>query len=47
MVSLYRNGADAETLSGTDITIPTMKGEVLSLAPAGTSFADIASRISM
>ena len=46
-VSLYRNGASAGTLSGTELTISTTKGEVLSLATEGTSFADIESRISM
>jgi alpha-L-fucosidase 2 len=47
MLRLYRNGVDAGTLSGTEITIPTAKGEVLSLATDGTSFADIVSRLAM
>jgi hypothetical protein len=47
MLRLYRNGTDAGTLGGTDITIPTTKGEILSLAVDGTSFADIVARLSM
>jgi alpha-L-fucosidase 2 len=47
MLRLYRNGTDAGTLGGTEITIPTTPGELLSLATDGTSYADIVSRLSM
>jgi len=47
MLRLYRNGTDAGTLGGTEVTIPTVKGDVLSVATDGTSFADIVSRLSM
>jgi alpha-L-fucosidase 2 len=47
MLRLYRNGADAGPLSGAEITIPTTKGEVLTLATDGTSYADIVARLSM
>jgi alpha-L-fucosidase 2 len=41
---LYRDGADAGPVSGTEITLPTAKGEVLSLAPDGTSYNALVSR---
>jgi hypothetical protein len=47
MLRLYRNGTDSGTLSGAEITIPTVKGEVLSIATDGTAFADIVSRLAM
>jgi len=46
-IRLYRNGADGGTLDGAEITIPTTKGDVVSLAIDGTSFADIVARMSM
>jgi hypothetical protein len=47
MLRLYRNGTDSGTLSGPEVTIPTTRGEVLSIATDGTSFADIASRLAL
>jgi alpha-L-fucosidase 2 len=47
MVRLYRDGADAGTVGGAEIALSTAKGEVLSLAPDGTPYADIVSRMSM
>ena len=44
---LFRNGVDSGTLSGTELTISTTKGEVLTLAPDGTAFADIVARLVM
>jgi hypothetical protein len=44
---LYRNRTDSGTLSGAQITIPTTKGEILSIAPDGTSLDDIVARLSM
>jgi hypothetical protein len=37
-VRLYRNGADAGTVSGGDLSLPTAKGEVLMLGPDGASY---------
>jgi hypothetical protein len=39
------NGVDAGTVSATEITLPTAKGEVLTLGPDGVSYADIGSRL--
>jgi hypothetical protein len=47
MLRLYRNGTDSGTLGGAEITISTVKGDVLSIAPDGTSLADIVSRLAM
>jgi alpha-L-fucosidase 2 len=44
---LFRDGADAGTVTGPEVTLPTGKGETLSLAPDGTSYADIVSRMAM
>jgi hypothetical protein len=44
---LYRNGTDAGTLDGAELTIPTTKGDILTIATDGTSFADVAARLSM
>jgi alpha-L-fucosidase 2 len=45
VLRLYRNGVDAGTVSATEITLPTAKGEVLTLGPDGVSYADIGSRL--
>jgi hypothetical protein len=42
---LYRNGVDAGTLSGPEVTLPTAKGEVLTLAPDGMTYAEIVSNL--
>jgi hypothetical protein len=47
MLRLYRNGTDSGTLGGAEVTIPTTRGEVLSIATDGTSFADIVARLSL
>jgi hypothetical protein len=38
---LWRNGEDAGTLSGAELSIPTSPGEVLHVAPDGESYASI------
>jgi hypothetical protein len=38
---LYRNGVDAGTTSGGELTLPTAKGDVLTVAPDGTTYAQI------
>ena len=40
-LALYRNGAEAGTLSGTDITLTTSVNEVIHVAPHGTSYSTI------
>jgi hypothetical protein len=40
---LYRNGVDAGTVNGGEVTLPTAKGEILTVAPDGTSYAQIMS----
>jgi hypothetical protein len=47
MLRIYRNGTDSGTLGGAEVTIPTTKGEVISIATDGTSFADVVSRLAM
>ncbi|HEY2899134.1 MAG TPA: hypothetical protein VGL59_01065 [Polyangia bacterium] len=42
---LYRNGVDAGTLSVPELTLPTAKGEVLTLAPDGTTYDQIVSNL--
>ncbi|HEX3697025.1 MAG TPA: hypothetical protein VH374_16730 [Polyangia bacterium] len=42
---LYRNGVDAGTLSGPEVTLPTAKGEVLTLARDGTTYAAIVPKL--
>ena len=44
-VEVYRNGADAGTVSGSKITLATSANETLDLAPAGTSLATIQSEL--
>jgi len=44
---VYRNGNDAGSVGGVEVAIPTAKGDVVSVAPDGTSFAEIMARISM
>jgi alpha-L-fucosidase 2 len=46
-IRVYRNGADAGTAAGTEITLSTAKGEVLTLAPDGTSYVDAVARLAM
>ncbi len=45
MLRLYRNGKDAGTLSGSELNVPTTAGEVLHIAPDGTSFDAILSKM--
>ncbi|HWZ90807.1 MAG TPA: hypothetical protein VNW92_18225, partial [Polyangiaceae bacterium] len=40
-VRLFKNGADDGTLNGSQLTLDTAKGDVLHLAPDGTSYAAI------
>jgi hypothetical protein len=47
MLRLFRDGTDSGTLGGAEITIPTTKGEILTLATDGTSFADVVARLAM
>ena len=42
---VYRNGVDAGALDGTDVMFPTSKGEVVTLVPDGTTYADVMSRL--
>jgi hypothetical protein len=42
-VAVYRNGVSAGTVSGTTFTLTTSVGEVIHLAPNGTSYAQILS----
>ena len=44
-VDLYRNGVSAETLSGTELTIPTSANETISLASSGTPLSSITSQM--
>jgi hypothetical protein len=44
---VFRAGVDAGTATGTDITLPTAKGEVLTLVPYGIAWADAVSRMAM
>ena len=41
VVRVYRNGVDAGSLSGPELMLPTAKGEILTLAPDGTTYATI------
>ncbi len=41
LVHLYKNGADAGTMSGTDLSIDTAAGDIFHLAPDGTTYAAI------
>jgi alpha-L-fucosidase 2 len=42
---LWRNGQDAGTLAGPELSIPTSPGEVLHIAPDGTSYESILGRM--
>jgi alpha-L-fucosidase 2 len=42
-VQVYRNGVSAGTVSGTTFTLTTSVGDVIHLAPSGTSYAQILS----
>jgi len=42
---LYRNGQNASTLSGGKITVKTSPSETISIAPAGTTYAQILDRM--
>lgn len=44
-VEVYRNGTDTGTVSGSRITLATTSGDVLDLAPAGTSLATIGTEL--
>ncbi|HVZ75038.1 MAG TPA: hypothetical protein VHJ20_21800 [Polyangia bacterium] len=46
-VQVFRDGADAGTMSGTEVTLPTAKGQVLTLVPDGVSWADAVTRMAM
>jgi alpha-L-fucosidase 2 len=45
MLRLYRNGKDAGPLTGAELTLPTSPGEVLHIAPDGTSYDSILSKM--
>jgi hypothetical protein len=47
MIRLFRNGADAGTVAGAEVTIPSAKGEVVTLVPDGTSYADAVARLAL
>ena len=47
MLRLYRNGTDSGTLGGAEVTIPTTKGDILSIATDGTSFDDLVARLAL
>ncbi len=42
---VYRNGVDASTVTGAELSLPTAQNEVLHLAPDGTSFDAIIERM--
>jgi alpha-L-fucosidase 2 len=44
---VFRAGVDAGTATATNITLPTAKGEVLTLVPDGITWADAVSRMAM
>ena len=44
---VYKNGVDTGALTGTEITVSTAKGDVLSIATDGTAYSDIVSRLAM
>ena len=44
---IYKNGTDAGTQTGMEITIPTVKGDVLVVATDGTAYSDIVSKLAM
>ncbi|MCU1422526.1 MAG: hypothetical protein JWN36_2177 [Microbacteriaceae bacterium] len=44
-LALYRNGASAGTVSGSTITVTTSANDVIHLAPNGTSYATILTRL--
>ena len=43
----YRNGADAGTLAGADVSMPTSAGDVILLGPDGTSYQALVARMSV
>jgi alpha-L-fucosidase 2 len=47
MLRVFRAGVDGGTASGAEVTLPTAKGEVLTLVPDGTSWAEAVSRMAM
>jgi hypothetical protein len=47
MLHAYRNGADAGTLSGAEVSMPTSVGDVVLIAPDGTSYDTIVARLSV
>ena len=46
-LALYRNGASAGTVSGATITVTSSAGDIIHLAPNGTSYATIISRMAL
>ncbi len=46
-VRVYKNGADAGTLSGPELTLDTVAGDVVHLAPDGTSYDTVLERMHM
>jgi alpha-L-fucosidase 2 len=44
---IYKNGVDAGTQTGTEITISTAKGDVFVVATDGTAYSDIVSKLAM
>jgi len=47
MVRLFKNGADAGTLSGAQLSLDTAPGDVVHLAPDGTSYQKILQQMQM
>jgi alpha-L-fucosidase 2 len=47
MLHAYRNGVDAGTLSGPEVSMPTSVGDVVLMAPDGTSYDAIVARLSV
>ena len=47
VLRLWRNGQDAATLAGPELSIPTSPGEVLHVAPMDTSYESILSEMSV
>jgi alpha-L-fucosidase 2 len=41
IVRLFKNGSDAGTLNGAELSLDTAKGDVIHLAPDGTSYEKI------
>ena len=47
MVRLFKNGSDAGVLSGAELSLDTAKGDIIHLAPDGTSYDAILKQMQM